>query len=310
MTKKQIMMMITLLFLFSLQISFIELKAGLAGEEDQSFIKEEMTWRGLRDKQMRSPTSWLTIAGLFWLEEGENSFGSAASNKVVLPSVSAPPHGGKFILKEGKIKVVANEGAGIRAEGKEIKEMLLEGDDQGKPDVLELGELRMWIIKRGERYAIRLRDLNAAAYKKYEKLDFFPPRKEFRVEAEFIPHSSPKTITVETIIGTENEMTSPGYVKFEIGGQEFHLVALGNGGRNKKLFFIFKDETNGKETYGAGRFMVSDLKENGKVDLNFNRAYNPPCAYTSYATCPLAPSQNWLKVRIEAGEKKYPGGYH
>lgn len=303
---------IMVLFFFFLQWVVEEGRARSLVDEDQRFLKEEIKWREERDKQMRSSKSWLSIAGLFWLEKGENSFGIDASNKIKLPECSAPPVAGKFIFKEGKIKVVAHEGVLLTMKGKEIKQMVLRGDEvyPEEPDVVELNDLRMWVIKRGERSAIRLRDLNAAAYKDYKGLDFFPPSKKFKIEAIFVPFPSPKTFTVATVIGTETEMKSPGYVTFKMDGKEYRLDAFSADPENKKLFFIFKDETNGNETYGAGRFMVSDFLENGKADLNFNRAYNPPCAYTPYATCPLAPEQNWLKIHIEAGEKKYTGAHH
>lgn len=278
--------------------------------EDQSFIKEELAWRTNRDSQMRAPTSWLTIAGLFWLDEGDNSFGTAAENKIKLPSGSAAAYAGKFNLNKGKITVVANKDTELKNGGKVIKEMPLKGDDSGRPDIVELNVLRMWVIKRGDRYAIRLRDLNNPAFKNYKGLDFFAPSKEFKIEAGFFPYKSAKKVSVSTIIGTQTEMSSPGYVKFKLGGRQHSLEAFRGSAENTKLFFVFKDETNGKETYEASRFMVADILENGKVDLNFNRAYNPPCAYTPFATCPLPPPQNYLKVRIEAGEKKYPGGHH
>jgi uncharacterized protein (DUF1684 family) len=303
---------IMVLFFFSFQAVMEEGRAVAFGDENENFVKEEVEWRAQRDKQMRSSTSWLTIAGLFWLEEGENSFGTDSSNNIKLPENSASPVAGKFVLKDDKVKVVAHEGVILKVAGKHIEQMMLRGDEvyPEEPDVVELDDLRMWVIRRGERSAIRLRDLNAAAYKNYKGLDFYPPTKKFKIEATFVPFPSPKTITIATVINTEEEMKSPGYVKFVIDGKEFRLDAFAEDAQSKQLFFIFKDETNGDETYGAGRFMTSNVLENGKVDINFNRAYNPPCAYTPYATCPLAPEQNWLKVRIEAGEKNYAGGHH
>jgi hypothetical protein len=303
---------VMLLFFFSFQVIMEKGRAVAFADEDQSLVKEEMKWREERDKQMRSSTSWLTIAGLFWLEKGENSFGADSSNKIKLPEGSAPPVAGTFVFKDGTVKVMAQEGVALKVEGKIIKEKVLRGDEvyPEEPDVVELGDLRMWVIRRGERSAIRLRDLNAAAYKNYKGLDFFPPSAKFKIEAVFVPFPAAKTVTVATVIGTEEEMKSPGYVKFVIDGKEFRLDAFAADDQNKQFFFIFKDETNGAETYGAGRFMTSNVLESGKVDLNFNRAYNPPCAYTPYATCPLAPEQNWLKIHIEAGEKQYKGGHH
>lgn len=313
MKKKQILFPTIVLFILIFMWAGVAIsaKAASVGEEDQSFIEEEMGWRSQRDAQMRSLTSWLTVAGLFWLYEGENNFGTASSNKIVLPSGSAPAFAGKFILKEGKIKVVPSEGTELKVEGKEIEERIIKGDDAGRPDVVELEELRMWIIKRGGRYAIRLRDLNASGYRNYKGLDFFPPDKKFKIEADFFSYSPEKIVSVTTVIGTKIEMVSPGYVKFVIDGKQYRLEAFKGDEKNTKLFFVFKDATNGEETYEKGRFMISDVLEDGKVDLNFNRAHNPPCAFTGYATCPVPPpKENWLKLCIEAGEKKYSGSHH
>ena len=274
--------------------------------EGRDFIKDEMAWREQRDQQMRSPTSWLTIAGLFWLEEGENSFGTALKNTIQLPPGSAPPSAGKFILKSGKTTIIANTEVSIQVNGQKIEKMIMRGDDAGDPDIVALNDLRMWVIKRGSRLAIRLRDLNNPAYKNYKGLDYFPPSTKFKILADFVPYPSIKRFTVPTEIGTEVDMFSPGYIKFLINGQLFHLVAFQESTDDETLFIIFKDETNGKETYETSRFLRCRFLEKGIVDLNFNRAHNPPCAYTPYATCPLSPPQNWLKVRIEAGEKKYP----
>ncbi|MBW1679533.1 MAG: DUF1684 domain-containing protein, partial [Deltaproteobacteria bacterium] len=144
--------------------------------------------------------------------------------------------------------------------------------------------------------------------KNYKELDFFLPDPAYRMEAEFVPYSEPKKVTVATAVGTEVDLDAKGIVKFQIHGLDYELEAF-EGGKDG-LFFIFRDETSGKETYGASRFMAADILANGKVDLNFNRAYNPPCAYTAFATCPLPPDKNVLSVRIEAGEKNYPGAQH
>ena len=141
------------------------------------FEKEEEAWRANRDQNMRSPTSWLTISGLFWLDEGENSFGSAPGNKIKLPLSSSPPAAGKFILKNGKTIVIAHKDTHLKLRGKEIKRSSLKGDDSGSSDIIELNDLRMWVIKRGAQWGIRLRDLNSPSYKNYAGLDFFPPSK-------------------------------------------------------------------------------------------------------------------------------------
>ena len=279
--------------------------------KNEDFHKEEMKWREEQDKSMRSPTSWLTIAGLFWLDEGENTFGTDNTNKLVLPAGSAPSFCGKFILGEDKVKVIVAEGTGIKIEDKKIVEKILTSDNQGNPDVLELNDLRMWIIKRGERYGIRMRDYNAPAYKEYKGLEFFPPSEKYRIKGNFVPYDKEKIIEITTVAGTKAEMISPGSIFFIMDGTEYRLEAFKADEKNTKLFIVFKDLTNGEKTYAKGRFMTVDVLENGKVDLNFNRATNPPCNYTPYATCPVPPHKaNWLNVRIEAGEKTYPGAPH
>ena len=273
--------------------------------EDPVFVEAEQEWRAERDQEMRSPTSWLTIAGLFWLDEGENTFGTDPTNKIKIPAGSASPFAGKFILNKVEIRVVSSSGTTIKNEEKVIKEKTLRSDRNGKPDILELNDFRMWVIHRGDRFAIRMRDLNATRFKNYNGLNFYPPRKKYQINAEFIPYSPPKIETLATVVGIKTMMVSLGYVKFMIDGKECCLDAFETEPKSKTLFFVFRDETSGQETYGASRFLEADILDDGTVDLNFNRAENPPCGYTPYATCPLPPPQNILSVRIEAGEKIY-----
>jgi uncharacterized protein (DUF1684 family) len=287
---------------------FLRVSLLPALSESQDFYQEEMKWREDRHKKMLSSSSWLSIAGLFWLMEGENTFGTSAGCRIHLPSGTAPPLAGKFIYHDGQISVEASPDMLLKIHDKPVIQAQLKGDETGKPDIIELQDLRMWIIKRGERYAIRLRDLNHPPFKNYQRLEYFPPSEIFKVQADYVAYLSPKKVIVETVIGTENEMVSPGYVKFTLQGREFQLIAFREN--SKQLFIILRDQTSGTETYEASRYMYSTLLDNGKVDLNFNRAFNPPCAYTPYATCPLPPPKNELDIRIEAGEKTYPDSHH
>jgi uncharacterized protein (DUF1684 family) len=277
-------------------------------EDKKAFFQEELAWRENRDKEMRAPTSWLNIAGLFWLEEGENRFGTSEENSINLPKGSAPPFAGSFFLDNGTITVTSERGIELRVNSKNTNGSVLKGDDFEKPDVVELNDLRMWVIKRFDRYAIRLRDLNHKPFLSFRGLDFFPPKEKYKLIAEFHPFEEPKQVEVGTVIGKNTEMSSLGYVTFKIDGKACRLDAF--SGKPKTLFFIFGDETNGKETYEASRFLDAEILESGKVVLNFNRAHNPPCAYTRYATCPLPPPQNQLKISILAGEKTYPDSPH
>jgi uncharacterized protein (DUF1684 family) len=275
--------------------------------EEDSFLEAELAWRKQMDERMKSTTSWLSIAGLYWLQEGENSFGTSSSCSIQLPENSSPGQTGVFTLKNGKVLLKAHPDVVLKVNGKVTSRATLKGDDSDRPDLVEIEDLRMWVIKRGNRYAIRLRDLNHLPFLDYSGLDFFPPEVKYKIEADFVPYAEHKKIEVPTMIGTQTEMTVVGFVRFLLDEKEFRLEAFSGSLEDENLFFVFKDETSGHETYEASRFLVAQRLESGKIDLNFNRAYNPPCAYTLYATCPLPPPENHLGIRIEAGEKKYPG---
>ena len=280
----------------------------VSAKEKKAFIQEELAWREKRDKEMRTPTSWLNIAGLYWLKEGVNRFGTSEENSIKLPEDSAPPFAGNFLLNNGIVTLISEQGVELKVNGNDADGSVLKGDDLGKPDVVELNELRMWVIKRFDQYAIRLRNLNHIPFQNYIGLDFYPPKEKYKLLAEFHPFQEPKKVEVGTVIGKNTEMSSLGYVTFKIDGKAYRLDAF--SGKPQTLFFIFGDETNGKDTYEASRFLDAEILESGKVVLNFNRAHNPPCAYTPHATCPLPPPQNQLKISILAGEKKYPDSFH
>ncbi|MBD3178591.1 MAG: DUF1684 domain-containing protein [Candidatus Latescibacteria bacterium] len=266
-----------------------------------------MDWRGRRTESMRDSTSWLTIAGLFWLEEGASGMGSAPDNRIVLPPGSAPPYMGELILNNGLVSFRAAEGIEANLNGRGVSAAVLGTGAEGEPDRLRINELSMWIIERGGRLALRLRDYNARRFREFKKLDFYPPEPQYRIEARFVPYDSARTVLLPTAVGTEAEMKSPGYALFDLKGKELRLELLEGG--EDGYFIIFSDMTSGRETYGAGRFLSTGRSRGDTLEINFNRAVNPPCAYTPYATCPLPPPENHLQVRIEAGEKKYPGSW-
>lgn len=266
---------------------------------------EEMAWRQEREWELKSPTSWLTIAGLFWLEEGDNTFGTDPGQDIVLPEGSAPPVTGTFVLRDGVVRVIPADGVTITMGGAAIGDTVLASDENGQPSTIAFNDLRMWVIRRGEQYAIRLRDFNAPRFKNFEGLEFFPVKEEFVIRGAYTRFPRPMMLTVPTVTGANAVLVSPGYVTFRLGEEHVRLDAFEAGPDSTRLFIIFKDGTSGTESYGACRFMLADIKDDGSVDLNFNRAHNPPCAYTPYATCPLSPRRNELTVRIEAGEKMY-----
>jgi uncharacterized protein len=258
--------------------------------------------RQARAENLLTDTGWFTLAGLFWLQEGENRFGTAPSNEIVFPVGTAPEIAGYFYHAAGQTEVRVAPGVAVTANGAEVTVLPLQSDVSGKPDYLYLGNLIMLLLQRGDRYAIRLFDKEHAARRDFRGLQWYPVELEYRITAEFVPYALPKMLPIVEVTGHAYEAASPGRARFTWQGQEFHLDAQTRGDR---LFYNFRDGTNGDTTYGAGRFLYSDAPHNGMVVLDFNLATNPFCAYTPYATCPLPPPDNRLPFRIEAGEKIY-----
>jgi uncharacterized protein (DUF1684 family) len=269
------------------------------------YESEIRKWREQRETRLKADGGWLTVAGLFWLEEGANRFGADASNEIVLPPGSAPPRAGVFEFHDGKATVKIEPDVVVTVEGKPITVMDLKSDAGGAPDVLTLGSLTLQVIERGERHAIRLKDMNSRFRREFTGLRWFPVNDSLRVTARWVPYDPPREISVPTILGTIEKMPCPGAALFTVGGKEARLEPVLEEPGAEELFFIFRDATSGGKTYGSGRFLYAALPKDGKVVLDFNKAYNPPCAFTPYATCPLPPEQNRLSIPIEAGELSY-----
>ena len=283
-------------FLAALPILLLQASAS-------SYQTEIRQWQHNREAALTAEDGWLTVAGLFWLKEGENTIGTDRRNKFVLPKSSAPILAGFFELHNGTTSFQPAVGANFTLNGQPlVSRVTLKPDSSGSPDVLRLNDLTMFVIRRGNRFGIRLKDKNSPTRKAFTSLKYFPISEAYRVVAKFVPYDPPKKIAVPNILGDTEQEPSPGYVEFTLNGQKCRLdpVSEGNG-----LFFIFKDLTSGKETYPPGRFLDTDLPKNGEVVLDFNKAVNPPCAFTPFATCPLPPKQNHLPVRVEAGELRY-----
>lgn len=265
---------------------------ALLAATDSAYIREVEAWRQKYEAGLKAPSGWLAVAGLTWLHEGANTMGSDAGSDVVLPA-GAPPHTQPLILKGG---VVTYEGR------------TLNPDVAEKPDVLKFGEATLTIILRkdanGNRIGARLRDPNAATRKNFTGSHWYPIDPKWRVEAKWVPE--PKTISIVNILGMKEDQPSPGYAEFKLAGKTIRLEPVVEKVDGvDQLFFIFKDQTSGKTTYGAGRYLYTDMPKNGKVVLEFNDAKNPPCAFTAFATCPLPPKQNAMPIALECGEKKY-----
>jgi len=270
---------------------------------DQTSYRAEIEkWRHQREEALKAEDGWLTVTGLFWLKEGENTIGSNGGNNFVLPKASAPERVGAFEFHNGVTTFQAAAGVAATVNGRPTTRALLKPDSSGPPDLLRVRGLTMYVIKRGNRLGIRLKDKDSEMRRKFTGTQWFPVKEQFRVTAKYVPYDPPKKISIPNIVGGVEEETSPGYVEFTLGGRQYRLDPVSEG---ESLFFIFKDQTAGKETYPPGRFLYTSLPKNGEVILDFNQAVDPPCAFTPYATCPLPPEQNQLPVRIEAGELRY-----
>lgn len=265
-----------------------------------TYQKDTLEWRNVMDAALREEDSWLALAGLFWLEPGHNSFGTDASNDIVLPNASAPECIGHFELLDGTVKLTVNVDAEVKVDDEVIKEAVLQPDMSGSPNVVTIGHLTMVVVERGDMYGIRLWDNSRAERKTFEGRHWYPIQKEYRIEGKYHRYDSPEAFTIHTTIGNDVEQQALGYVSFALDGNECKLLAFES--YNSRLSLFFKDLTSGKQTYPSGRFLVADQPEGDALVVDFNRAYSPPCAFTDYATCPLPPVQNHLKVSVEAGE--------
>jgi uncharacterized protein (DUF1684 family) len=277
---------------------------------DEAYRSAIVRWRAQREARLTADGGWLTVAGLFWLEQGQNRFGTDPRDEIVLPPGSAAAQAGVFELRGDETRVRLEPGVAASVGGKPVAPgTLMRPDSGGSPDVLEIGRLSLLVIERGGRYAIRVKDKESPARKSFSGLHWFDVDEKLRVDARWVPYDPPKPVKVPNVLGQMETMPSPGRAEFEIAGAPVALDGVLEEPGDNEIFFIFRDATSGHETYGAGRFLYAELPRGGRITLDFNKAYNPPCAFTPYATCPLPPPQNRLQVGIEAGEKTYGHGH-
>jgi len=272
----------------------------------EAYSGEIARWRARRIERLRSEGGWLTLVGLIWLEPGKNAVGSGAGNRVVLPRGKAPAFVGSLDRSGDSVTLHAAPGSGVLADGKPATTLALRSDEDGEPTVLTLGSLSFYVIRRGERLGVRIKDSQSEARKNFQGIESFPVDSRWRVEARFEPYDPPRSIAVPNVLGMVDSEKSPGALVFELDGKTYRLDPVLERGETD-FFVIFGDQTNGKETYGAGRFLYASPPVGGRTVLDFNKAYNPPCVFTPYATCPLPPPENRLAIRVEAGEKAYGG---
>ncbi len=311
-------------FLLIAMLAFVAGSAGQSANDrpsgdrnsgDQaSWQRDLLAWRAQRATSLRAPEGWLSLIALGWLKEGDNSFGSAEDCRVQI-AAKAPAHIAivRWDKEKGTLSLLPPAGGfpnGLRVNGQPAKEQALVPDDAGQPSKLTIGTLTIIVIHRDEHFGLRVKDLEAPTRVGFHGLHWYAPNASYRVHARWIPYNPPKVLDIPTILGTTTHLPAPGAAEFTLDGRVLRLEPVLEDPKSTDLFFILADATSKTTTYGAGRFLSTELPDHGvsqpgEVSLDFNRLVNPPCAFTPYATCPLPPAQNRLSVPIPAGEKRY-----
>ncbi|MGH7517920.1 MAG: DUF1684 domain-containing protein [Gemmatimonadales bacterium] len=262
-------------------------------------------WKQRRITSVAGPDGWTTLAGLHWLDSASYRVGSDSANAIVLPA-GAPGRLGTVERAAGGVRFDAAPAADVRVKGAPVDALVLRSDARGaEPTVLEAGSVTLRVIERSGRLALRVKDTLHPARAAFEGLEYFPVDTSWRLRARLVPHDEPKTLAVIDVVGQVQTYESPGALEFTHGGEGYRLDAVIEPGVND-LFVMFRDKTSARETYPAGRYVYAPVPDStGTTVLDFNRAYNPPCAFTALATCPLPPGQNVLPIPIRAGELRY-----
>lgn len=275
---------------------------SLTANAQTSYQNEISKWRSEHETELKSENSWFSLAGLFWLKNGVNTIGKGSNFDIQLTENFKGAKFGEILFQNGTTILKIENGNEALVEGKNVTEIELNSDEKGKPTIVQTGSQTFYVIKREDKFGIRLKDKNNPARLNFTGLHWFPVNEKLKVTATFELFSEPKEILVPNTIGSGYRMKSAGILKFKLFGKNYSLQP---GEENGRFFIIFRDLTSKKETYSVGRFLYAEKSKDGKVILDFNKAENPPCAYTSFATCPIPPQQNRLQVAIKAGEKRY-----
>jgi uncharacterized protein (DUF1684 family) len=279
-----------------------------ADDVDRAALEAEiLEWRDSRRAALMAPTGFLNLAGLFWLDKTTATFGSAADNDLVFPA-AADSHIGVFRLTDDGVVMEPRPGVSVYSGDEPVGDTLIVDDTADAPVMITHGSLAWTVIKRDGRYAVRLRDFANPALDSFPPLQYFPIDPAWRVEATLERYAEPRRVAASTVIeGLGWNPESPGIAVFRKDGETHRLEAYASG---ERLFFVFGDRTNGKETYAAGRFLYTAVPgDDGRIVLDFNRAYSPPCAFNDFSTCPVASPRNRLPVRVTAGELYSPDAY-
>lgn len=280
-------------------------KPALSADEAQ-YLSDENLWRIQRQEKLTQPDGWTSLIGLHWLTLPSHYVGSSARSGIRL--AAGPDSLGMFTRDGQRVFFTPEGGVPLTLDGEPLKEgrVELKDDSQGAPSVVgfDEGKGKLTVIQRAGNRALRVKHADALARTQFQPIEYWPPDRDWRVEATFVPHPAGKTLPIATIIGTTDDTPNPGALEFQREGKTFRIEALDQG--ESTLSLIIADRTSGHESYGAGRYLdVPRPDAQGKVVIDFNRAYNPPCAFTPFATCPLPPNENRLDLAITAGEKRY-----
>jgi len=269
-----------------------------------SYKAEIENWRSIHQEELRKDDGWLTVAGLFWLKDGVNTIGKGDGYDVELTDNFKQDKFGTIQFHNGKaVLTVEPSIEAVTDDGKPVTVLELASDDPGPATKITTGSETFYLIKREDKFGIRLKDTEAPARRNFASEYWFPVDENYRVTGTFEPFDTAQEVEIPNVLGGTFKMKSPGVVRFRLKGKDFSLQPVVED--EKTLFFIFKDTTSNRDTYGAGRFLYTENPVGGEVVLDFNKAENPPCAFTKFATCPLPPPQNHLDIDIKAGEKKY-----
>jgi uncharacterized protein len=275
----------------------------------ETYRADVESWRAAREARLRAPDGWLTLVGLLWLAPGANRFGSASDNEVRLPA-GAPAHAGTLVVANGKVSVTVPAGSPLTMNGRPAESRAVRSDAEREPDVFGVASLTWQVIARGERLGVRVRDRDNPARKTCPPPRWYPVAPAYRVVAHLTPRVGSAELVVPDATGGKQTLKSPGTLTFTLAGTTQHLDPVLDGDDDADQLVVFRDLTTAHETYGAGRFVRALRQPDGTFVLDFNRAYSPPCSLTPYATCPLPPPQNRLRLSVEAGEKTRTEGGH
>lgn len=277
------------------------LLAGLSGmaQPADSYQAEISKWRANRIAALRAPQGWLSLAGLLWLKEGDNTFGSHAGNQIIFPA-PAPARMGSFRLENDSVWMSALPEAGVQFQNQPVTKLLLWPGNS----MPQAGRFSWVIIKRGTQYGVRLWDAEHPNLQTFGHIPHYPVRKQWRIPARFEAYPEPRILLVPNILGMNIEQASPGILHFKVRGQDLQIPVLEEG--TESFFLVFADAGTGSKTYGGGRYLsVTKPGPDGQAIIDFNKAYLPPCAFTAFATCLLPPADHRLPVEIRSGEKNY-----